>query len=141
MRKRREDGGAAAVEFALILPLFAMLVFGMIQYGFYFLTAETANSSARETARRIVVGDCWSASDRDDFAEKHAPRMTSVVVSPAPVSPGPAGNTVGAEVTVTVTADANIINFLPMPNGGIVTREYEAIMEVDTRSDADSCTP
>ena len=60
MSKRRNQRGAAAVEFALVLPIFIFLVFGIIQYGFYFWTAETANSAAREAARRVVVGANWS---------------------------------------------------------------------------------
>jgi Flp pilus assembly protein TadG len=134
-RRKRDEGGAAAVEFALILPIFLTLVFGMIQFGFYFWTAESANSSARETARRIVVGHCWTSADRDSFAKGHAPRMTGSVA----VSPAPAANMAGDPITVTVKADGNIINLFPLPNAGVITREYDAFMEVDAKADPETC--
>jgi Flp pilus assembly protein TadG len=134
-RRKRDEGGAAAVEFALILPIFLTLVFGMIQFGFYFWTAESANSSARETARRIVVGHCWGASDRDTFAKGHAPRMTgSVTVSPPPVN-----DMAGDPITVTVKADGNIFSLFPLPANGVITREYDAFMEVDAVADPETC--
>ena len=40
---RREDG-AAAVEFALIVGVLAMLIFGMLQYGLAFFPASAAAS-------------------------------------------------------------------------------------------------
>jgi len=45
------DDGASAVEFALLLPVFAMLVFGMISAGFAFQAWLSATHGAQETAR------------------------------------------------------------------------------------------
>lgn len=45
------DRGAAAVEFALILPLFLMLVFGTISAGFAFERWINVTQAARETSR------------------------------------------------------------------------------------------
>jgi len=133
MSKRRNQRGAAAVEFALVLPIFIALVFGIIQYGFYFWTAETANSAAREAARRVVVGDCWDTTKMTNYVRTQSPRMTAATRTATT-------NGVGSNVTVSVTANATIINFFPMPN--TVTREYVARMEVDTQSTAaaDTCT-
>lgn len=52
VRKRaaREDG-ASAVEFALLLPLFAMLVFGMISAGFAFQSWLSVTHGSQESAR------------------------------------------------------------------------------------------
>ena len=77
MSKRRNQRGAAAVEFALVLPIFIALVFGIIQYGFYFWTAETANSAAREAARRVVVGDCWDTTKMTNYVRTQSPRMSA----------------------------------------------------------------
>jgi Flp pilus assembly protein TadG len=59
-RGRRPDEGAAAVEFALVSVLFFTLIFGIIQYGYYFYQLNAAASAAREGARLAVVGvdDC-----------------------------------------------------------------------------------
>ena len=59
MTDRGEDG-AAAVEFALLLPLLVLLLFGMIEFGFAFNSRIQATNAAREAARRAVVGiDNW----------------------------------------------------------------------------------
>ena len=58
---RRDQEGAAAVEFALLLPLLVLLLFGMIEFGFAFNSRIQATNAAREAARRAVVGiDNWS---------------------------------------------------------------------------------
>jgi Flp pilus assembly pilin Flp len=57
---RRQDG-AAAVEFALLLPLLVLLLFGFIQFGLAFNARIQATNAAREGARLAVVGiDDWS---------------------------------------------------------------------------------
>ena len=48
---RAFDDGAAAVEFALLLPLFVMLVFGIISGGFTFDRWIGVTQSAREASR------------------------------------------------------------------------------------------
>jgi Flp pilus assembly pilin Flp len=58
---QRQEEGAAAVEFALLLPLLVLLLFGLIQFGFAFSTRIQATNAAREAARRAVVGvDNWA---------------------------------------------------------------------------------
>ncbi len=52
---RRSDGhlerGAAAVEFALVLPPLLLLVLGTIDWGYYFYVREVVTNAAREGAR------------------------------------------------------------------------------------------
>jgi Flp pilus assembly protein TadG len=60
MSSGREDG-AAAVEFALLLPLLVLLLFGFIQFGIAFNTRIQATNAAREAARMAVIGiDNWN---------------------------------------------------------------------------------
>lgn len=138
MRRSRPSHGAATVEFALVCIPFFVLVLGMIQYGFYFWSAETTNSAAREAARRIVVGDCWNQDDLERFTFAHAARADSVAYSPDLMSGAAAA---GDEVTVTVTADGTSLGLLPLPNAGAITREYVAHLETTTQSEPgdDSC--
>jgi Flp pilus assembly pilin Flp len=48
--------GAAAVEFALLLPLIVLLLFGIIEFGLAFNTRIQATNAAREGARMAIVG-------------------------------------------------------------------------------------
>ena len=52
----QDQDGAAAVEFALLLPLLVVLLFGFIQFGTAFNTKIQATNAAREGARMAVVG-------------------------------------------------------------------------------------
>jgi Flp pilus assembly protein TadG len=54
-RLGREDG-AAAVEFALIVGVLAMLIFGMLQFGVAFFQLQNLRAAAREGARVGAVG-------------------------------------------------------------------------------------
>ena len=54
-RLRREDG-AAAVEFALIVGVLAMLIFGMLQFGVAFFQLQNLRAATREGARVGAVG-------------------------------------------------------------------------------------
>ncbi len=51
----RGQGGAAAVEFAIIASLLLILVFGIIVYGLAFSKLEVLNAAAREGARYAAV--------------------------------------------------------------------------------------
>ena len=128
--ERRLEHGAAAVEFALVVPLLVTLLFGMIQFGWFFFVANSASAAAREGARQIVVGNCWDSAQFLAYVKGQAPTTTSAVYSPTPLSA--LAVNVGDPVTVTVKADGAIINFIPMPNGGQVTKEFTARLEDKT---------
>ena len=57
MRRQTADG-TATVEFAIILPLFVVLLFGMIEFGLAIWRQEILTNASREGARAgIVSGD------------------------------------------------------------------------------------
>lgn len=49
-------GGASAVEFALLAPVFLLLVLGAICYGIYFGAAHSVQQLAADAARAAVAG-------------------------------------------------------------------------------------
>ncbi len=55
MKRLRREEGAAAVEFALIVGVLSLLLFGMMEYGLFFLQSQSLRSGAREGARFAAV--------------------------------------------------------------------------------------
>jgi Flp pilus assembly protein TadG len=55
-RARDRDRGAAAVEFALLLPMLLLLVFGIIDFGRALNAQITLTQAAREGARLAALG-------------------------------------------------------------------------------------
>jgi Flp pilus assembly protein TadG len=125
--RRRNDDGAAAVEFALIMIPFFILIAAVIQFGWYFYVAQNSSGAVSTVARKLEVGDCWNGSDAQIFARAQAPQISGLTKSPA-VSAAPSP---GTTFSVTVTADANLLGFLPMPNGGIISKTVTAQVEDD----------
>jgi len=54
--RARGEEGAAAVEFALIVGVLAMLLFGMLQFGLAFFQLQNLRAAAREGARVGALG-------------------------------------------------------------------------------------
>lgn len=52
---RRGRCGAVAVEMALVLPIFTMVVFGIIEFGRAFQIMQLVTNAAREGCRRAIV--------------------------------------------------------------------------------------
>lgn len=61
LRAGREQRGAALVEFALVVTLFLMLVFGMIEFGIDYSNYIAVRNGSREAARLGVVNDLSNA--------------------------------------------------------------------------------
>jgi Flp pilus assembly protein TadG len=63
IRAGREDGGSQALEFAMILPLFGLLIALLIQTGLLLADVVAAQGIAREVARTAAVEDRSAARD------------------------------------------------------------------------------
>jgi len=66
--RRSSERGIALVEFALTIPLFFVVLLGMMEYGYYFYVAVSANNAAREGARQCTLrslGSCGSCDPSD----------------------------------------------------------------------------
>lgn len=54
-RRAVDDSGAAAVEFALVMPLLVILVFGIFEFGISFAQQLSLSNAARQGARFAAV--------------------------------------------------------------------------------------
>lgn len=53
--RRRNEEGAGVVEFALVAPLFVMLLFGLVEFGLAMYNKGVLTNASREAARFGVV--------------------------------------------------------------------------------------
>lgn len=68
-RRRQPDRGAAAVEFALVMPLLLLVVFGLIDFGRMLNAQITLTEAAREGARANALSS--SVGSRVDLASQN----------------------------------------------------------------------
>jgi Flp pilus assembly protein TadG len=88
MRRSKGERGASLVEFALVLPVLVVLVFGIIDFGFAFNSYIEVRSGAREGARLAAVNNGCSATsggctasdtaERDDLIADTRERITGL---------------------------------------------------------------
>ena len=128
-RRHGVDSGAAAVEFAMILPVLLLLIFGIIQYGYYFFAAQNGSSVLREATRKVVVGKCVTDGELEAYV---ANRLGGLAYDNLVVTRtyDPARE-IGATVTVFVSFDTLNMNlpFIPVPGNATVAREADGRME------------
>lgn len=98
--RHHSDRGAVAVEFALVLPLLIVLVFGVIDFGRLFNAQITVTQAAREGARLAALGNSVSTVTTRSTAAAPNLRPLSVTVTPCPAG---ATQTTDAVVVVRYT--------------------------------------
>ena len=59
MARRQRSRGQSLVEFALVFPIFILLVFGLIDMGRYAYVNSTISQAAREATRVAAVEASW----------------------------------------------------------------------------------
>ena len=102
MKGLHTDRGAAAVEFALVMPVLLSLVVGIAEFGRAYNVQATLSGAAREGVRVMAVtNDAAAARD----ATKSAALPWSLTDSQISVSPSacPSSGTSTTSATVTVT--------------------------------------
>lgn len=122
-RDWRRDDGSAAVEFALVLPVFLMILLGILAYGIYFSAAQGTAQLAADAARASVAG--ISDAERTTLARNHVTANAAsyaMVLNPAKITvvAGPvAGNATEFRVAVRYDASAlpifDFAPFIPLP--------------------------
>lgn len=118
-----KKSGQALVEFALVIPLLALLLFAIIQYGLIFNSYVTLRHAAQVTSRTLSLGSTTTNSP-DSIASSAlmAPLLSANLQKPIGVNTNVTVGGVGA-VQVTLTYDMPlIISFVvPSATGGKLT--------------------
>jgi Flp pilus assembly protein TadG len=122
---RAPDEGAAAVEFALVSLLLLTILFGILQYGFFFFQAAGVGHGAREGARLASLGIPPTTAGCDAFASTVQARaggadLTRVEATFTDTDGGP-GITRGDTVAVRVVWAPQNFGFLVVPFLGPTT--------------------
>jgi Flp pilus assembly protein TadG len=99
MKRWKSDRGAAAVEFALVLPILLAMLVGIMEFGHYYNAQLTLTNAAREGARSMAITKVV------DTAKSHA-QAAAGSLTPAPtignITVSPSTCSAGATVTTTV---------------------------------------
>lgn len=132
---RNNRKGAAAVEFALVAPLFLALVFGMIEFGRAIMVQQVVTNAAREGARVAVLDGSTTSEVQEKVSHylesSSIPMNTAATVITSPDPPSSAGY--GQPVSVTVSVPYSNISWLPGASylGGI-TLDATSVMRRET---------
>jgi Flp pilus assembly protein TadG len=131
---RSKDRGAAAVEFALLLPLLLLLLFGIIDFGRALNAQITITQAAREGARLDALNQP-NVVGRTQAAAVGLSGVTVTVVTSCPPGAGPGVN---ADVKVSypftfITPIGAIASFFGGSGlGSPITLTAEGVMPCET---------
>ena len=120
------NGAVSAVEFAIVAPLFLVILLGITVYGLYFGTALSVSQIAAESARASVAG--LDDSERADLARTRANQMIAAnpLIVPEQVDIATSADDAIRTFIVTISYDASnlpIFGFsglIPTPSPTIV---------------------
>jgi Flp pilus assembly protein TadG len=108
---RTGDSGAAAVEFAILLPILILVIAGIVDFGRAYFTQVTLTNAAREGARAAVL----RLPDADVTSRTQA-AIPDPLDGGVTVIAGTCPATGGTNVTVTVTNQFDWIILEPVMN-------------------------
>ena len=119
LNQKNNQNGAAAVEFAIVLPLLVTLVFGIIEFSILFYNKAMITNASREGARAGIVyaypnrmSDAEIESVVDTYCGNNLITFGSGTHTPS-VTVTRSGNETGDDLTVTVGYH---YDFLVLPN-------------------------
>jgi len=124
-RFRRDESGAEITEFAIVLPVFLLVIFASMQIALIGVVRYEVKYLARETARWLAVNpDTVDATTLANVKAEVLPGISSAGVTSSSLTVSPACSALdskghctsrpsGGEITVSLTYDASADYFLP----------------------------
>jgi Flp pilus assembly protein TadG len=122
------ERGTVLAEFALVLPLLLILLFGIVEFGIAFNRAQAVEAAAREGARLASISTTTSGqiTSRVNATLAGIPFANPVTVS---VSPGGCAGREGQSVTV-VVATQHLIT-IPLVSSWTVNLRGQAVFRCE----------
>lgn len=105
--------GAAAVEFALIAPLFFLLLIGIIEFGRGMMVQQVITNATREGAREAALPDATTASVKATVVDFLVGSSIDVSPNDVAVSPNPATAVNNEQITVAVEVPYSDVSWIP----------------------------
>lgn len=116
MRSNRKDRkGAMAVEFALVAPIFFLLIFGGIEFSRIHMIQCAIENAAFEGARRGIVPGATSSeckSVTEDLLEDARIKDFTVTVEPATINAATDVISINVEVPISNENGFGVISFM-----------------------------
>ncbi|HAM26198.1 MAG TPA: pilus assembly protein TadE [Microbacteriaceae bacterium] len=115
--------GAAAVEFALVLPVLLLLIMGLIEFSLIFNSQISLTNAAREGARVMAIHNDPAAATSAAIAA--APSVNDPAIAAGDVTVSPSDCAAGSTVTVTIHYSAKLLTgffgvTLPLTGKGVM---------------------
>lgn len=108
--------GASAVEFAVVAPVFLLLVLGMVEYGRMVMVQQVITNATREGARAAALDGATNDSVTDVVVEFGQQASITINPSDVTVTPSDPGNAAfGEPVEVEVSLPFSQVSWLPSP--------------------------
>jgi len=122
-RPRKEEGGQSLVEFALVVPIFLLVLFAIVDFGMAFHAWITVTNSAREGARIGSVHAAAAAIEqrvRDTSGSLDQGNLT-VAVTNADDQGGQPGESVVVDVSYSYSLITPLADLLNLISGGVIS--------------------
>lgn len=109
MRKADDERGAAAVEFALVLPLLVLLLVGIAEFGRAYHIQATLSGAAREGVRVMALRNDPAAARSATRSAALPVALSDGQIAVTPTSCAATGLTSPGTATVTATQNITFI--------------------------------
>ena len=131
-RTGKGEGGQSLVEFTLVLPIFLLVLFAIIDFGMAFNAWITVTNSAREGARVGTVGKTAGdieARVRDTASALEQANLTVTVTN----AEGASGESVVVDVSYAYSLITPLSNIMGMVSGGSIGDTLNVSSTADMR--------
>lgn len=125
----RKNRGQAIVEFALVINLLLLILFGITEFGRAWMTVNVLTSAAREGVRLAVVTE----PNVIDVKQRVTDVCTAAGITPTAITVvGPNPQDIERKVTVTVKANFKILTGdILGPMSGTIPLSAESVMRYE----------